>query len=116
MLTLSIIADSQLSKALVAIHADLAKPWTVQSLADKSAMSRSAFSNKFSALIGNTPIQYLTQIRLQCAYNHLQSTNDSIITVALNHGYQSEAAFSKVFKKHYGTSPGKISKKRQRTH
>ena len=107
------MADSQLSKALVAMHGDLSKLWTVQSLADESAMSRSAFSNKFNLMVGNTPLQYLTLIRLQCAYHTLQSTQDSIITIALSHGYQSEAAFSKVFKKHYGISPGKVSKKKK---
>jgi len=105
------MADTQLSRALIAMHSDLSEPWTVQSLADESAMSRSAFSNKFNLMVGKTPLQYLTIVRLQCAYQKLQASNDSIISIALSHGYRSEAAFSKVFKKFYGVSPGKIKNK-----
>ncbi|MBL4660616.1 MAG: AraC family transcriptional regulator [Alcanivoracaceae bacterium] len=106
------LADKQICKVLMAMHEDLSLAWTVESLAEQSAMSRSSFSNKFSLLIGNTPLQYLTHLRMQCAHQKLLNSNESIISIALTHGYQSEAAFSKVFKKHYGLSPGKARKKK----
>ena len=77
---------------------DLSQAWTVESLAEQAAMSRSSFSNKFNQLIGNAPLQYLTHLRMQCAYQKLLRSNESIIGIALSHGYQSEAAFSKVLK------------------
>ncbi|MBL4774049.1 MAG: AraC family transcriptional regulator [Alcanivoracaceae bacterium] len=105
------LADKQICKVLIAMHEDFSKAWTVESLAGQAAMSRSSFSNKFNVLIGNTPLQYLTHLRMQCAYQKLLRSNESIISLALTHGYQSEAAFSKVFKAHYGFSPGKVRKK-----
>lgn len=104
------LADKQLCRALTAMHKDLSKTWTVESLAERSAMSRSSFSNKFNLLIGSTPLQYLTRLRMQCAHQKLLRSKESIISIALTHGYQSEAAFSKVFKKYYGISPGKTRK------
>ncbi len=104
------LADLQLSKAIQAFHRDMSFSWTVEKLAQEALMSRSAFSERFSELVKMTPMQYVTHWRMQCAYNALNTTKDSILAVALEHGYNSEAAFSKVFKKQFGLSPGKARK------
>ncbi len=104
------LADPQLNKAILAMHQNISHPWTVESLAEQALMSRSAFSNKFHQLIGQTPMTYLTYWRLQCAYKALKGSQESILGIALSHGYQSEASFGKAFKKYYGISPGKVKK------
>lgn len=104
------LADPHISKALMAFHSDMASLWTVERLAQYALMSRSAFSDKFSSLVQLSPMQYVTFWRMQSALNALKSSQDSILTIALNHGYQSEAAFSKVFKKHFSITPGKARK------
>ncbi len=107
------LSDRQLSKALEAFHNNMSEHWTVEKLAGYALMSRSAFSDHFSDVVKVTPMQYVTYWRMQCAFNMLKSTNDSILAIALNHGYQSEAAFSKVFKKQFGMPPGKARKLKQ---
>ncbi|NVK22278.1 MAG: AraC family transcriptional regulator [Kangiellaceae bacterium] len=107
------LADKQLSKALFVFHNDMGNPWSVETLAQHALMSRSAFSDKFAEVIQMTPMQYVTYWRMQCAYNQLTSTNTPIISIALDHGYKSEAAFSKVFKKQFAISPGKARKLKQ---
>ncbi|MRX27871.1 AraC family transcriptional regulator [Kangiella sp. HZ709] len=104
---LAALSDKQLSLALAAFHSDIGKAWTVETLAEQANMSRSAFSNYFSELVQLTPMQYVKQWRMQSAYNALVATKASILSIALDHGYQSEAAFSKVFKKQFSITPGK---------
>lgn len=106
------LADKQISKALSAFHNDLSKAWTVETLAQEANMSRTAFSNYFSELVKATPMQYVMQWRMQCAYNSLVSSKDSILTIALAHGYQTEASFSKAFKKQFNISPGKARREK----
>ncbi len=101
------LADKQISKALTAFHNDLSQPWSVETLAKEANMSRTAFANLFAKLVKTTPMQYVMQWRMQCAYNALVSSKDSILKIALDHGYQTEASFSKVFKKQFDISPGK---------
>ena len=69
-------------------------------------MSRSAFSNHFSTLVGMSPHQYLTLVRMQRAAHLLITTADPLMTIAEVVGYQSEAAFSTAFKRHFGVRPG----------
>lgn len=104
---LAALSDKHLSKALAAFHSDIGKAWTVEALADEASMSRSAFSNYFSEIVQSTPMQYVMQWRMQSAYNALKATEGSILSIALDHGYQSEASFSKVFKKQFAITPGK---------
>ncbi|WP_395373738.1 AraC family transcriptional regulator [Marinicella sp. W31] len=104
----------QICKSLQAIHLDLGKPWTVASLAELAGMSRAAFADKFNQLIGQTPLQYLTLWRMQSAHQALSMTDQSILEIALDHGYQSEAAFNKAFKKMFAMTPGK-SRKHERS-
>ena len=98
-------ADTQIRQALEAIHQEPAKTWTVESLAKVAGMSRTAFSNKFSALITHTPLNYLTSWRMPLARQLLADTDVPIIEVAARSGYQSEASFGRVFKRHFDLPP-----------
>ncbi len=98
-------ADARIRKALEAIHKDPAKAWSVESLAKVAGLSRTAFSNKFSELIANSPLNYLTAWRMQIARQLLADTDIPIIEVATRSGYQSEASFGRVFKRHFEVPP-----------
>ncbi len=99
------LRDAQLSKALALMHGDCAQSWTVESLASECAMSRSAFAERFSRIIDATPMQYLSQWRLQVADQRLREPTKSIAQIAEEIGFGSEAAFSRAFKRHFGVSP-----------
>lgn len=100
------IFDPQIGAALRAIHADVNRPWTVESLADAAGMSRSAFALKFKQLLGQTPLEYVTEWRMQKAMPLLQQGDRKLIDVAQSVGYESDAAFSKAFKRIVGVAPG----------
>ena len=103
---LSLFADQKINKVLSAIHAEPAREWSVESLGQIVNMSRSSFSNRFTELANMTPLQYIIFVRLQKASRLLTETEVSLAGVAEQIGYQSEAAFSQSFKKHYGVRPG----------
>jgi len=105
---LAALRDKQIGRALAMIHREPEKEWTVASLAKEVGMSRSGFSARFSKLIGEPAMQYLTQWRMQLAHSQLQETSDSLLVISNRLGYQSEAAFSRAFKREYGVSPGSI--------
>ncbi|WP_347566378.1 helix-turn-helix transcriptional regulator [Scytonema sp. UIC 10036] len=69
-------------------------------------MSRSALATRFTQLVGQPPMKYLTYWRLQLASRQLQYTNDSIAKIAIQVGYESEAAFNRAFKRYVGVPPG----------
>ncbi len=98
-------ADKHILLALEAMHQEPAKTWTLQSLAKVAGMSRTAFSNKFSSLVTHTPLNYLTSWRMQLARQLLADTDIPIIEVATRSGYQSEASFGRVFKRHFDMPP-----------
>lgn len=98
-------ADPQISKALHAAHGAPQNNWTVAELAHVAGMSRTAFSNRFTALMGITPMGYLTSWRIQLARQELSGGKLSVAEVGARIGYASEAAFSRIFKKISGTSP-----------
>ncbi len=100
------LSDPNISKALVAFHQNLDQPWNLELLAEKALVSRSKFAASFNELMGVTPLKYMTYWRMQQAKQLLRSTNNSIYNIALTCGYQSEAAFIKVFKKHFDKTPG----------
>ena len=81
------------------------------SSAINAGMSRSAFADKFHKLVNMTPMQYVTCWRMQRAHERLNTTKESVVQVAELSGYQSEAAFAKAFKKHFGFGPGVVRKK-----
>lgn len=103
---LSAIFDPQIGAALRAVHADVNLPWTVESLAAKAGMSRSAFAARFKELLGQTPLDYVTEWRMQKALLLLKQEDKKLVEVAQSVGYESDAAFSKAFKRVVGVAPG----------
>ncbi len=99
------IQDPEIGTAIGLIHDAPNAPWTVQSLADTVAISRSAFAARFTALLGQAPLQYLTGCRMRKAAEMLGSGQAPIKKVAIRVGYDSEAAFSKAFKRTMGIAP-----------
>lgn len=108
---LAALQDDRIGKSLKLIHDKPAKHWSLEELALAVGMSRTSFAQQFKQLVGNTPIDYLTEWRMSLAYSRLQLTKDTVLAIALDIGYQSEAAFSRAFKKVIGKSPGEIRKR-----
>lgn len=100
-------ADPQIGRALALIHGDIRAPWSNESLAKEVAMSRSAFVDRFSDIVGMPPIRYLTSWRLNHARLNLRETRLPIARLADQIGYGSEEAFSRAFKREFGVSPAK---------
>lgn len=96
------IFDPQIGAAISAIHDNVSEPWTVSSLAESAGMSRSAFAARFKYLLGQTPLEYVTDWRMQRAMHLLQDRHRKLIDVAQAVGYESHAAFSKAFKRVVG--------------
>ena len=99
------LRDRHVGRALALIHESPARAWTVDALADEIALSRSAFYERFVRLIGQPPMQYLTQWRMQVAANLLRQSRVPVAAVALDVGYESEAAFARAFKRQVGMPP-----------
>ncbi len=105
---LAALRDKQIGKALAAIHREPEKDWTVVSLAKAVGMSRSGFSARFTSLVGESAKRYLTRWRMQLVHLELQESSDSLALLAERFGYQSEAAFSRAFKREFGVPPGSV--------
>ncbi len=105
------IFDPQMGIALSAIHDSVNTPWTVESLAKTAGMSRSAFAARFKELLGQAPLEYVTEWRMQKAMQLIQERDKKLIDVARSVGYESGAAFSKAFKRVVGASPGEYVKR-----
>lgn len=105
------IFDPQMGSALSAIHDRVKAPWTVESLAAAAGMSRSAFASRFKELMGQTPLEYVTEWRMQKAMQLLQQRDRKLIDVARLVGYESDASFSKAFKRVVGENPGEYLKR-----
>ncbi len=101
------VTDPQIGRALAAIHHNFSFPWSADSLAREVSMSRSAFVDRFTTLIGMPPIRYLTIWRLQTAKQRLRETPKTITQLAPEVGYGSEEAFSRAFKREFGLSPAR---------
>lgn len=99
------LRDSYVGRALMALHAQPARDWTLEALATEAALSRSAFAERFTQYVGQAPMQYLANWRMQLATNYLRSGSESVASIANRVGYDSEAAFSRAFKKVMGTPP-----------
>jgi AraC family transcriptional regulator, alkane utilization regulator len=97
--------DAQVGRALAMLHAEPARPWTVEELAQRVAMSRAAFAARFVELVGDPPMQYLTAWRMHLARNLLREGRLSIAEIASRVGYESEAAFNRAFRRAVGTPP-----------
>jgi AraC-like DNA-binding protein len=99
------LRDRFVGRALALMHDAPAKPWTVEELAQGVGLSRSALHERFAAMIGQSPMQYLANWRMQVAASLLRNTNSTVAWVAQEVGYDSEAGFSKAFKRLLGRSP-----------
>ena len=102
------IQDERISKVLKAIHSSSGENWQLEELAQIAGMSRTSFTNKFKELIGDTPFSYLTQWRLLQAKELLRESKKSVGEISEVVGYQSEAAFNRVFKKRVEQTPLKF--------
>jgi len=99
--------DPVVGRALQAIHADPGRPWTIESLAREVGASRTVIGERFRALLGRPPIDYVIAWRIQLAAERLRLGHDSIARVALLAGYESETSFSRAFRRVTGQSPGR---------
>jgi len=103
---LSGLKDPYIGRALTELHREPAREWTLEGLAREAGLSRSALAERFTEFVGQPPMQYLAAWRMQLAANQLSSGLESIATVANRVGYESEAAFSRTFKRIVGVPPG----------
>ncbi|MCB9639688.1 MAG: AraC family transcriptional regulator [Myxococcales bacterium] len=106
------LRDPQIARALGHIHRAPHERWSLNVLAQRAGMSRSAFCLRFSELVGVPPFQYLTQWRMHIATRYLREKGESIAKIAHQVGYESEGAFSKAFKRMLGSSPAVYRRKR----
>lgn len=104
---LGALRDSQIGAALARLHAHPDRSWTTQSIAAEVAMSRAAFARRFTRLVGEAPLAYLTRWRLNLAARRLRDTDEPIAAVAERVGYGSEYSFSRAFTRCYGQPPGR---------
>lgn len=101
------IKDPQVARALALIHGAVEKPHSADDLAREVAMSRSAFMDRFTALVGMPPIRYQTLWRMTTAKQYLRETRRSVAQIAYAIGYESEEAFSRAFKREVGMAPSR---------
>ena len=99
------LADRHVGQALNLLHGEPAADWTLDELAKTVGLSRSTLAQRFTHLIGQPPMQYLTRWRMQLAAGLLASGRDPIARVAEAVGYDSEAAFNRAFRRTVGTPP-----------
>ena len=103
---LGAMRDPQIGRAINHIHRSPGQEWTVARLAHEVAMSRSAFSARFTNLVGEPPMQYVARWRMLVARSMLAEGTAALAEIAEKLGYRSEAAFSRAFKRETGMSPG----------
>jgi AraC-like DNA-binding protein len=102
---LSALSDKHMSIAIASMHNDPGYPWSLQSLAERVAMSRSVFALRFRKIVGATPMEYLTRWRMLLAADRLKNSSDGLSTIAQSLGYESDSAFGKAFRRVMGCSP-----------
>ena len=99
------LKDPYVSRALSLLHGRVAEEWTVDELGRKVGLSRSAFADRFTRLIGEPPMRYLARWRIQVAAHQLRNSDMPLARVAEQVGYESEAAFNRAFKRSFGVPP-----------
>lgn len=99
------LRDRYVGKALALIHAEPERDWSVDALAHEVGLSRSALHDRFTKFVGHAPMQYLANWRIQVGTRLLRESNRTVATIALEVGYESEAAFSRAFKRLVGQPP-----------
>jgi len=100
------VRDLQIGRALAMLHRHPQQAWTVDSIARHVALSRSAFAARFTELVGEPPLHYLTRLRIDVAAARLRSSDDKLRAIAAAAGYESVPAFAKSFKRLIGMTPG----------
>ena len=105
---LKALQDPQIRRVISRIHREPGAPWTLESLAGEASMSRSAFAARFTDLVGEPALKYLTGWRMNCAQVRLRRGDVTVAEVAVSLGYESEAAFNRAFKRRIGVSPGTV--------
>jgi AraC-like DNA-binding protein len=105
---LGAMRDPQIGRAIALVHDDPARDWTVAALAQELAMSRSAFAARFTELVGEPAMQYVTTWRMHLARAALQEGDATVAQLADRLGYRSEAAFARAFKRVIGAPPGAV--------
>lgn len=105
---LAALRDAQMGRALAAIHRAPGDDWTLERLARLAGMSRSGFAARFSDMVGQPAMRYLSEWRMQKARMAIVGGRDSIGQIARDAGYQSEAAFGRAFKQTFGEPPGSL--------
>jgi AraC-like DNA-binding protein len=100
------LRDEMVGRVLTMLHGRPGHPWTLAEMAREAASSRSSVAKRFALLVGQPPMQYLTQWRMQVAANRLAQSGAKVATIGAEVGYDSEAAFSRAFKKATGLAPG----------
>lgn len=108
------LQDRHVGRALALLHGSPAGAWTVEELGEQVGLSRSALHERFTDLIGQSPMQYLAQWRMQLASTLLRDTSQTVASIALDVGYDSEAAFARAFKRSVGTPPATWRRQRVR--
>ena len=106
------LRDRFVGRALALMHGDPGHDWTVEELAGRVGASRSSLAQRFSDLLGQAPMQYLTRWRLTIAAQRLRDERVNLARLAEDSGYESEAAFNRAFKRALGTTPGAWRKAR----
>jgi AraC-like DNA-binding protein len=105
--------DSLVGKCLGLMHSRVDHPWTIAKLADEVGASRSALSERFTSYLAEPPMTYLTRWRLQLASRNLTSTPKGVAEIASSVGYESEAAFNRAFKRHFGVPPARYRREQR---
>lgn len=104
--------DPKVGQALALLHRDPARAWTLGELAEASGTSRTVLAERFSQLIGESPLAYLARWRLQLGARKLLTTNRKVLQVAVDVGYESEAAFTRAFTRTFGIPPARYRRER----
>lgn len=100
------VRDPLLGRALALLHAEPAREWTIDEIAQRCTTSRTVLAERFNALLGRPPFDYLTAWRMQLAAERLRNSRDTALRIAEAVGYDSESSFSRAFKRVTGMSPG----------
>lgn len=103
--------DPSVGQALGLLHREPSHPWTISSLARRVGLSRTRLAERFRHFLGEPPMSYLTRWRLKLGAEILQSTQKSIVEVAMEVGYSSEAAFNRAFKREFECPPAQFRRK-----